>query len=467
MLKRQPMPQQEPKERVRNFNEVCLGYPVDIAIQEAGRCLFCPKPPCVIGCPVGIDIPGFIKLVKSGDFAGAVKIIKQTNPFPAICGRVCPQEYQCEMVCVLGKKDKPVAIGNLERFVADWELKHQGTEYHIDIQHCPLPKDNRLKIAVVGSGPAGLMAAVELTRLGYKVTVFEALHKPGGVLIFGIPSFRLPKDILERELALIEKMGVEIKTNIVIGKTLTIEDLFLEGYKAIFIGSGAGLPVFMDIPGENLNGIYSANEFLTRVNLMKAYLFPEYATPVIVGKKVVVVGGGDTALDAARTAIRFSPDIVSVIYRRTIKEMPARKEEIGHAIEEGIKFQFLTGPIKFIGRDSNWVRQVECIKMELGKEDEEGRKKPVPVKGSEFLIDADTVIIAIGNEPHPMIARTTPGLDITEKGTIIIDEKTCMSSYEAVFAGGDITSGGATVIKALADGKKAAKSVDLYLNAPL
>lgn len=460
MTKRQPMPQQVFSTRVKNFNEVNLGYSKGIAILEASRCLLCPKPLCVVGCPVGVDIPGFIKLIKLGDFCGAVKIIKQTNPLPAICGRVCPWEKQCESSCIIGKKGESVAIGNLERFIGDYGLAHslQPKAYS------PQPAQQAsIKVAVIGSGPSGLAAAGELTKMGYGVTIFEALHKAGGVLTYGIPNFRLPKEIVEKEIDYLKILGVNIQTNTVVGRTITIDELFLEDFKAVFIGSGAGLPVFMNIPDENLNGIYSANEFLTRVNLMKAYLFPEYATPIIVGKKVAVIGGGDTVLDAARTAIRLSPETVSVIYRRSIGEMPARKEEIEHSREEGIQFQFLTGPVKFIGDESGWIKAMECIKMELGKEDEDGRRRAIPIKGSEFLMDTDTLIIAIGNEPHPLLARTTPGLIATNEGTLIIDKSTMMTSKQGVFAGGDIITGGATVIEAMGQGKKAALAIDAYV----
>lgn len=454
-----PIPKQDPGERIKNFNEVALGYSAEQAIQEAERCLQCKNPPCIKGCPVEIDIPAFIKLISEGDFKGAIDKIKEKNNLPAVCGRVCPQEDQCELVCVRGKKGEPVAIGRLERFVADWEMSHSAEQ---PTPNSPSP--NSPKIAVVGSGPAGLTAAADLAKMGYRVVVFEALHEAGGVLRYGIPEFRLPKAILEREIKYIENLGVKICTNVLIGKTFTIKELLEnEGFSAIFVGTGAGLPYFLGIPGEDLNGVYSANEFLTRVNLMKAYLFPEYATPIKVKHRVAVIGGGNVAMDSARVALRLGAERVDVVYRRSRKEMPAREEEIINAEEEGIKFQFLTTPVAFLGDKEGNLKGMRCIKMQLGEPDESGRRRPIPIKGSEFEIPVDTVVVAIGQGANPLLSQTTPQLKVNRKGYIEVNDKTYQTSMPQVFAGGDIVTGAATVIAAMGAGKIAARSIDEYL----
>ena len=455
--KREPMPKQDPKLRVRNFDEVALGYTRDMALREASRCLDCKKSPCIAGCPVDIDIPAFIKLIRNGDFIGAIHKIKEKNSLPAICGRVCPQEDQCEVVCVLAKKGQPIAIGRLERFAADHEFQ-QG-----DVRlPRPAPPTGK-KVAVIGAGPAGLTAASELIKLGHAVTVFEALHKAGGVLVYGIPEFRLPKWIVQRESEYIQKLGAEMKLSQVVGKSFTIDDLFRQGYGAVFIGTGAGLPYFMEIPGENLNGVYSANEFLTRANLMKAYLFPEYNTPIHLGRKIAVVGGGNVAMDSARTSLRLGAESVYLIYRRAREQMPARAEEIENAFEEGVEPHLLTNPIRILGNERGWVKGIECIKMELGEPDASGRRKPFPVEGSEHVIDVDMVIMAIGQGPNPLLTSTTPDLALTKSGNIVADLETCKTSKKGVFAGGDIVTGGATVILAMGAGKKAARAIDAYL----
>jgi glutamate synthase (NADPH/NADH) small chain len=451
---RTPMPEQPAEERKKNFNEVALGYAKEDALAEASRCLSCKEPKCVEGCPVNVDIPGFIKLVCEEDFAGAIEKIKGTNTLPAICGRVCPQETQCEALCVLGKKGQPVAIGRLERFCADYERK-QGVKVP------EIPKPTGKKVAVVGSGPAGLTAAADLAKLGHKVTVFESLHKAGGVLSYGIPEFRLPKEIVRQEVEYIQQLGVEFKPNYIIGRIKTLDELCDE-FDAIFLGTGAGLPSFMGIPGENFNGVYSANEFLTRVNLMKAY-DSEYDTRVRLGKHVVVVGGGNVAMDAARSALRLGAEEVSIVYRRGEDEMPARREEIEHAKEEGITFRLLTNPVRILGDEKFNATAVECIKMELGEPDKSGRRSPVPVEGSEFTIPADVVVIAIGTSPNPMIFKGSEGLDQNKRGTVVADEETGATSKCGVFAGGDVVTGAATVISAMGAGKKAAKAIDEYL----
>jgi len=458
-IPRQQMPAQDPKERIHNFREVPNGFTPALAVKEAQRCLQCKKPTCMDGCPVDVDIPGFLQLITEGRFSDAAKEIKLTNSLPAVCGRVCPQEEQCEITCVLAKKFTSVAIGHLERFVADWEREHNETE----IPAIASPTGKR--IAVVGSGPAGLTVAGDLIKLGHAVTVFEALHKEGGVLVYGIPEFRLPKAIVKAEVDFLASMGVEFRASYVIGKIKGIDELFEEGYDAVFIGTGAGLPNFMGVPGENLNGIYSANEYLTRSNLMRAFDFESHGTPVMAGNSVAVLGGGNTAMDSVRTGLRFGAEHARIIYRRSRKEMPARDEEIHHAEEEGIEFQFLTAPIKFLGDGNGWVKQMECIKMELGEPDSSGRRRPVPIEGSNYLIDVDTVVIAIGNSSNPLIPRTTPGLDTNKWGNIVANDETGLTSRKGVYAGGDIVTGGATVILAAGAGKKAARAIDEYLKS--
>lgn len=450
------MPRQDPLKRTRNFNEVALGYTEEMARTEASRCIQCKKPSCIKGCPVNVKIPEFIELVKEGDYRGAAKKVKETNSLPAICGRVCPQETQCEQLCVLGKKGEPVAIGRLERFVADFEAATG-----IDKPECSRPTGK--KVAVVGSGPAGLTCAGDLARLGHQVTIFEALHAPGGVLIYGIPEFRLPKAIVTREVDYVRSLGVEIQTSVIIGRTLTVDDLFGMGYQAVFLGTGAGLPKFMSIPGENLNGVYSANEWLTRTNLMKAYLFPEYDTPIKCGKRVAVVGGGNVAMDAVRCALRLGAEEAMIVYRRSEAEMPARLEELENAKEEGVKFYLLTNPVRVLGDEKGWVRGLECLKMELGEPDESGRRRPVPVKGSEFVLDVDTVVMALGTSPNPIVSKTTPGLNTQSWGGIVADDATGLTSRPGVYAGGDAVTGAATVILAMGAGKKAAAAIHEYL----
>jgi glutamate synthase (NADPH/NADH) small chain len=451
-----PIPKQKPEVRRRNFNEVALGYTEEQAREEANRCLQCPKPQCIQGCPVEIEIPAFIKLLREGKFEEAIAKIKEKNSLPAICGRVCPQEEQCQKFCVVGKVGEPVSIGRLERYLADWE-RAKGIKVPEKA-----PSTGR-KVAVIGAGPAGLTVAADLAKLGHKVVIFEALHLPGGVLVYGIPEFRLPKSIVQAEVDYIKKLGVDLKLGYLIGRTFTIPELLKErGFDAVFIGSGAGLPQFMSLPGENLGGIYSANEFLIRVNLMKAYSFPEYDTPIRIGKHVVVIGGGNVAMDSARSALRLGAEEVCIVYRRSREELPARKEEIENAEEEGIICKFLAAPTRFIGDEKGWVKQMECICMELGAPDESGRRRPVPVKGSEFVMDTDTVIIAIGRTPNPIIQRTTDGLAVTRWGTIVADENG-KTSIESVYAGGDIVTGEATVISAMGAGKKAARAIHEFL----
>lgn len=456
-IARQPMPEQPPAERVRNFKEVPLGYSDETARLEASRCLQCKRPTCVDGCPVRIDIPGFIKAIRDGDFLESIRVIKLTNSLPAVCGRVCPQEEQCEQLCVLTKKGESVAIGKLERFAADYERERE----QLEIRAAAERKNGR--VAVVGSGPAGLTAAGELAKLGYRVTVFEAFHSAGGVLVYGIPEFRLPKAIVQYEVDALAKLGVEIVLNRVVGSAGTVNELLAEGYDAVFIGTGAGLPLFLEIPGENLQGVYSANEYLTRANLMKAYKFPEYDTPIARGDSIAVVGGGNVAMDSARMALRLGSKKVHLIYRRSRAEMPARVEEVHHAEEEGVIFQLLTNPVRFIGDEKGRLKAVECVRMELGEPDDSGRRRPVVVKGSEFTIDADVAIVAIGNGPNPLIPRTTPGLALNKWGNIVADEESMKTSRRGVFAGGDIVTGAATVILAMGAGRKAALAIDTYL----
>lgn len=459
-LEKHKMPEQEPKVRAKNFSEVALGYTDETAKAEAERCLSCKAAPCRKGCPVGVDIPSFIKHIKEGDIDAAIMNIKNVNGLPAVCGRVCPQEEQCEKLCVLAKKGESVGIGRLERFAADY-ARNKGEA----VEEVKYAADAK-KVAVIGSGPAGLSAAGTLAKLGYKVTIFEALHAPGGVLMYGIPEFRLPKEIVQAEINNLRKMGVEIIVNAVIGKTFTVDELMEEeGYAAVFIGSGAGLPHFMGVPGENLNGVYSANEFLTRCNLMKAYKFPESGTPIHVGKKVAVVGGGNVAMDGARTALRLGAEEVYIVYRRSEKELPARLEEVHHAKEEGIEFKLLTAPLEVMGNADGWVTGLKCIKMELGEPDASGRRRPVEVPGSEFVLEVDTVIIAIGQGPNPLVQSTTKGLDTNKKGNIAASEETGATSKPGVFAGGDVVTGAATVILAMGAGKKAAAAIDEYLKA--
>lgn len=455
-MKRTPVTEQAPEVRAKNFDEVCLGYDEERAIKEANRCLGCKNPKCVEGCPVSIDIPGFIAEVKKGNFEAAAKDIAKYSALPAVCGRVCPQETQCEGKCVLGIKGEPVAIGKLEKFTADWSRKND-----VDLTFKEASKGK--KVAVIGSGPAGLTCAGDLAKKGYDVTVFEALHEPGGVLVYGIPEFRLPKDeVVKAEIDNIKKLGVNIETDVVIGRTVTIDELMEEEkYDAVFIGSGAGLPKFMGIPGENSNGVFAANEFLTRVNLMKAYK-DEYQTPVKVGKKVAVVGGGNVAMDAARTALRLGAE-THIVYRRSEAELPARLEEVHHAKEEGVIFDVLTNPTEIISDENGWVKGMKCVKMELGEPDASGRRRPVVVEGSEFILDVDTVIMSLGTSPNPLISSTTKGLDTNKWKCIIADDETGLTSKKGVYAGGDAVTGAATVILAMGAGKKAAEAIDTYL----
>jgi glutamate synthase (NADPH/NADH) small chain len=458
-IPRQHAIEQPPEERRRNFREVSLGFTEELAFIEADRCIECKKPVCIDNCPVEVDIPAFIRLILQEDYRGAVEKIREANYLPIICGRVCPQENQCELTCTLGKRYEPIAIGKLERFVADLELEHGWFGV-------PRIEERREeKVAIVGSGPAGMTCAAELAKLGYRVTLFEALHAIGGVLQYGIPEFRLPKALLDVERQRLEAMGVEIQTNFIVGRTATVEEIMGElGYKAVFLATGAGTPNFMGIPGENLNGVYSASEFLTRVNFMKGYRFPEFDTPVKIGKRVAVIGGGDTAMDGARTSIRLGPEKVYLVYRRSFDEMPARKEEVQHAKEEGVEFHVLTAPVHILGNSNGWVNEMICQRMALGEPDENGRKRPVPIEGSEFFLEVDTVIVAIGQKPNPILQKTTSGLSVSKWGTVVVDDYG-KTSRPGVYAGGDLSRGGATVILAMRDGKKAAEAINLYLNA--
>ena len=464
-LKKNPMPSQEPSVRAHNFDEVATGYSAETAVDEALRCLGCKNMPCVSGCPVNIHIPEFIAKVKDGDFEGAYQIIHKTSSLPAVCGRVCPQETQCEAKCVRGIKGEPVGIGRLERFVADWHNAHSDVTPEV-------APSNGHRVAVVGSGPSGLTCAGDLAKKGYKVTVFEALHTAGGVLVYGIPEFRLPKSIVRKEVDNLVAMGVDVETNVVIGKTLTVDELFEQGFEAVFIGSGAGLPNFMGIPGESYKGVYSANEFLTRPNLMRAYR-EDPDTPIMKGGKVAVVGGGNVAMDAARTALRLGADKVYIVYRRSMEELPARREEVEHAEEEGIVFLLLNNPVEILGYENpddrrdprnGFVTGMKCIKMQLGEPDERGRRRPIPIEGSEFVLDVDTVVISIGTSPNPLIKSTTAGLEVNKRGGIIVEEDTGATTKEGVYAGGDAVTGAATVISAMGAGKTAAKAIDEYLS---
>ncbi len=453
------MPRQDSKVRARNFNEVALGYTHEMALQEANRCIQCPKQPCIGGCPVNVDIPEFIKAIRDNDMPEAVRIMKGKNALPGICGRVCPQETQCEELCTLAKKGAPIAIGRLERYVADWEREHSA-----DIASpVNLPPPTGKKIAIIGSGPAGLTCAADLAKLGHHVTIFEALHVAGGVLMYGIPEFRLPKAIVQGEVDYVKSLGVEIRLDSVMGKLATVDELLESGYHTVFLGTGAGLPMFLDIPGENFNGVYSANEFLTRVNLMKAYLFPEYDTPIKIGKKVAVIGGGNVAMDSARCALRLGADEVYVIYRRSRVEMPARHEEVENAEEEGIIFKFLTNPKQLIGNDQGWVTAMECYQMELGEPDASGRRRPIVKEGSELIIEVDVAIVALGTTPNPLIPSTARGLETRSNGTVVADEESGKTVKAGVWAGGDVVTGAATVISAMGAGKRAAASIDAYL----
>jgi glutamate synthase (NADPH/NADH) small chain len=456
---REPMPRQEPEVRARNFDEVALGYLLEQAKAEANRCIQCPKRPCTDGCPVNVDIPDFIKALREGNMQEAVRILKNKNALPGICGRVCPQETQCEEQCTIGKKGEPIAIGRLERFVADWERNNK-----VQARSEPdNPQSTGKKVAVVGSGPAGLTVAADLAKRGHSVTIFEALHVAGGVLMYGIPEFRLPKAIVQAEVEYVVSLGVEIRLDWVAGKTISIDELLSDGYQAVFLGTGAGLPMFLNIPGENLNGIYSANEFLTRVNLMKAYRFPEYDTSARIGRKVAVIGGGNVAMDSARCALRLGADQVYIVYRRSEAELPARREEVENAKEEGIQFKLLTNPRRFLGNEHNQVVSMECDEMELGEPDESGRRRPIRKPGSEFIINIDTVIVALGTTPNPLLPSVTEGLATTSSGTVVVEKETGRTAKPGVWAGGDVATGAATVISAMGAGKIAASSIDKYL----
>jgi len=456
--KKNPMPSQDPFLRAKNFNEVALGYTEQAVVAEANRCLQCKNAPCRQGCPVEVDIPAFIGLAAERDFAGAIKKLKEKNALPAVCGRVCPQESQCEKYCTLGKKNEPVAIGRIERYCADWELANGVLPQQVN------PPTGK-SVAVVGSGPAGLTCAADLAKLGHEVTVFEALHVPGGVLMYGIPEFRLPKKVVQAEINNLKNLGVNIEVNAVVGKFAVVDELLNGGgFDAVFIGTGAGLPYFMNIPGENACGVYSANEFLTRTNLMKAYRFPDADTPIRVGDKVAVLGGGNVAMDAARTALRLGAKESWIVYRRSKNELPARHEEVEHAEEEGVKFAFLTSPTRIIYNSDYWVIAMECLQYKLGEPDASGRRSPVPIPGSEFVMDVDTVVVAIGQGPNPLVPRTTKGLECNKKGNIVADLATGATSKPGVFAGGDVVTGAATVILAMGAGRTAAKAIHAYLN---
>ncbi|MFZ3102873.1 MAG: NADPH-dependent glutamate synthase [Desulfitobacteriaceae bacterium] len=455
-IPRHEMPCQDAQERAHNFNEVALGYTKDMAEEEAKRCLQCKKPACREGCPVEVLIPDFIKKIAEEDFLEAAKVLKIKNSLPAVCGRVCPQESQCEKKCIVGIKGEPVAIGRLERFAADYEL-----EFGVNVIEKVEPTGKR--VAIIGAGPAGLACAGELAKAGHAVTIFEALHVAGGVLMYGIPQFRLPKEIVQKEIGKLRNMGVELLTNQVVGKITSVDELLENGYDAVFIGTGAGLPYFMGIPGENLNGVYSANEFLTRTNLMKGYKFPEFATPVKVGQRVAVLGAGNVAMDSARTSLRLGAEDVSIIYRRSRDEMPARHEEAEHAEEEGVQFRLLTNPVSINGDERGWVKSMTCLRYELGEPDASGRRSPVPIPGSEFEIPMDTVVVAIGQGPNPLVTTSTPGLELNKRGNIVADPETLATSKPGVFAGGDIVTGAATVILAMGAGKKAAAGIVGYL----
>ena len=453
------MPRQEAAVRAKNFKEVALGYTPEMAVEEASRCIQCPKRPCVEGCPVNVDIPEFIKAVREGRMTDAVIALKNKNALPGICGRVCPQETQCEAKCTLLKQKAPVAIGRLERYVADWERQNKAAMPPA----APLPKSTGKKVAIIGSGPAGLTAAADLVKKGHSVTIFEALHVGGGVLMYGIPEFRLPKEIVQNEVNFVKSLGADLVLDAVVGKCDTIDELLNNDYDAVFLGTGAGLPMFLNIPGENANGIYSANEWLTRTNLMKAYLFPNYDTPLKVGKKVAVIGGGNVAMDGARCALRLGAEEVYIVYRRSEAELPARREEVGNAMEEGIIFKFLTNPTRFLDDGKGWVNGMECIEMELGEPDASGRRRPIAKKGSEFVMKIDTAVVALGTTPNPLIASTTEGLKTTSHGTVVADESTGKTVKDRVWAGGDIVTGAATVISAMGAGKRAAADIDKYL----
>jgi glutamate synthase (NADPH/NADH) small chain len=454
---RTAMPMQDPKERTHNFEQVAQGYTEEMALAEAARCLQCKNPACISGCPVAVDIPVFVKQVKEKDYQGAIDTIKATNNLPAVCGRVCPQETQCEVKCLLSRTGQPIAVGRLERFAADWEAENGAGKVE-------RTSSSGRKVAVVGAGPAGLTCAGDLAKMGYDVTIYESLHAPGGVLIYGIPEFRLPKDVVRREVDYVRKLGANIETDVVVGRTITIDELFEDGYEAVFVGSGAGLPMFMHIPGENLNGVYSANEWLTRINLMKANRFPEFDTPVKHGTTVAVVGAGNVAMDAVRCALRLGAEKAMIVYRRSRAEMPARLEELENAEQEDVEFHLLTNPVRVLGNDKGWVTGLECIKMELGEPDKSGRRRPVPVPGSEHVLECDIVVMALGTTPNPILSTTTPGLNAHDWGGLLADETTGRTTKPGVWAGGDAVTGSATVILAMGAGKAAAKDIDQYLS---